>query len=420
MAIRSHETAIDAAREQVAVEIERIRPRRCLAVSRWTVCGACVLLSACVKARVADSTVLIVGGPLGEVGVAVQPMSDDGYLIAGYAYRDGSPDWASLLMHVDHKGQEQWRRLDDGPGLDFLWSLRKIPNAGFITAGVTSRDTAGGTDIILQRLGTDGESVWRKTFGGQLDDTAWAVRVLSDGGFAIAGQTESQGAGGLDFFLIRTDSNGNLLWSRTFGGPKTDRAFSIVETQDGGFVMAGMTGTERQMDMMLVRTDASGKELWTWTYGGDGFDVAHDVKRLPEGGYLAVGYTDSFGEGSHDACLAKVSERGRLLWMRTIGGTGDERILHAQRTDDGGHLLVGYGQNPDSMNWDLLVIAVDRDGRLLRKQYFGGEGQEQGKDIIRIDASRFVVVGGTQSFSEGPEDVMLIEIDLLANRGPCP
>ena len=108
--------------------------------------------------------------------------------------------------------------------------------------------------------------------------------------------------------------------------------------------------------------------------------------------------------------------------MRTIGGTGDERTLNAQRTDDGGHLLVGYGQNPDSMNGDLLVLTVDRDGRLLRKQNFDGESQEQGKDIVRIDASRFLVAGGVQSFSEGLENDMLIRFlddeELNERTGP--
>ncbi len=379
----------------------------------YLLCAACLFPCSFVHGDDIVSRVFHTGGPLGEVGVAVQPAGDGTYLVAGYAYSEGSKDWAGLLMLVDRDGRERWRRLDDGPGQDFLWSLRSVAGNGFIVAGTTSRDAAGGRDIVLERLGNDGKEVWRKTFGGNRDDVGWSVQVVSDGGFAIAGQTESEGAGGLDAYLIRTDANGNMLWSRTFGTAKTDRVFSLEATDDNGYILAGMTGSERNMDMMLVRTDANGKELWTWTFGGEGFDVAHDVKRHPDGGFLVIGYTDSFGQGSHDACLARVSAKGRLLWMRTIGGAADERTLHAHPGEDGSHVLVGYAQKPETMNgdFDLLAMAVDRDGMLLWRRPFGGSGFEQGKGIMRTDDGLFVLVGGTQSLAEGPEDILLIEID---------
>lgn len=352
-----------------------------------------------------------VGGPGGEVGVGIQPTADGGYLIAGFSYHSDSDGWADLLMHVDKEGVEEWRRSNDGPDMDFFWSIREMSNGDYVAAGTTSSDSLGGQDIVVERFTDDGTQIWRHRFGGEGDDIAWAVRPTSDGGCIVAGQTNGRGAGEFDANLLRLDGQGAELWSRTYGGSQIDRIFSVEPTEDGGFVAAGMTGTDRAMDMMLLRTDARGDELWTWVFGGEGFDVAHDVKLRPDGDFFVVGYSDSYGEDDHDPCVMRVNDRGRLLWMRTIGGPGDERTLHCTARADGGFVIVGNNVNPVNDSWDMLVIAVDSHGIPLWRRQFGGNHQEQGKDVHQLPDGRLALVGATRSLPNANEDIFIVVLD---------
>ena len=179
---------------------------------------------------------------------------------------------------------------------------------------------------------------WEKTFGGTGDDYGYSVQQTTDGGYIITGTTESFGNGGSDVYLIKTDVNGDSLWTKTFGGIDSDRGHSIQQTTDGGYIITGSTTSfgNGGFDVYLIKTDGSGNEQWTKTFGGTNGDEGFSVQQTTGGGYIITGYTVSF-LGSRDVYLIKTDGNGDSLWTKTFGGT-DHTVggRSVQQTTDGG------------------------------------------------------------------------------------
>jgi ribosomal protein S11 len=179
-------------------------------------------------------------------------------------------------------------------------------------AGYTSSFGAGGTDIFLIKTDASGNLQWAKTYGGTGWDYAYSVQQTSDGGYIVAGHTNSFGAGYYDIFLIKTDANGNVIWAKTYGGTYSDYASSVQQTSDGGYIVAGYTFSFGAgiNDIFLIKTDANGNVIWAKTYGGTVGDEAYSVRQTSDGGYIVAGGTWSFSvEG---AFLIKTDANGNI------------------------------------------------------------------------------------------------------------
>ena len=293
----------------------------------------------------------IFGTEQGEVATSVIEMEDGGFLVAGYDYdkSESISEWDALVMRISPDGHQVWRRSTDQSGSEYAWVVRKAQEDRFVIVG-TRESEDGDTDGYMESIDADGNEIWLRTYGGAGDEILWAAEQTPDGGFLLVGQTDSEGAGRLDFYIVRTDIDGRELWSGAYGTPVTDRAFGISLDPEGGALIAGFTGDNSiAMNFFFLRINKDGRELWRRTIAGDRFDVAHDVLRLADNGFVISGYTSSYGPGDHDGFLMRLSAEGRILWMKTYGDTGDDRILHVAQLDDGGFALIGYS------NWDVVV-----------------------------------------------------------------
>jgi hypothetical protein len=279
---------------------------------------------------------------------------------------------------------------------------------------------------------------WQKTFGGPNDDYANSVQQTSDGGYILAGTTNSFGDIS-DAWLIKTDAEGNEVWSRTFGGADVDWANSVQQTSDGGYIIAG--GTSRLStiggvsltvgDAKLIKTDVEGNEAWSRTFGGAGDDNANSVQQTSDGGYILAGTTMSFGAGCADAWLIKTDAEGNEAWSKTFGDAAyNDWANSVQQTSDGGYILAGRrnsypgappgdtsGAGPsDGISEDAWLIKTDAKGNEAWSKTFGGVDGDWASSVQQTSDGGYILAGDTMSFGAGSDDVWLIKTDVEGNE----
>jgi hypothetical protein len=306
------------------------------------------------------------GGNDNEQAYSVQQATDDGYIIAGYtdSFGEGRDFW---LVKTDENGNEEWNNTYGGDSGEGAYSVQQTTNGGYIIAGYTDSFGAGGGDFWLVKTDENGNEEWNNTFGGYSSgEWAYSVQQTTDGGYIIAGYTYSFGAGQRDFWLVKTDENGNEEWSDTYGGHSGEWAYSVQQTTDGGYIIAGYTysyGTEP--DFWLVKTDVNGNEEWNQTYGGNDYEVAHSVQQTTDGGYIIAGIAESFGAGQRDFWLVKTDENGNEEWNNTFGGCSSEGAYSVQQTTDGGYIITGYTNSYGAGGCDFWLVKTDVNGNTV-------------------------------------------------------
>ncbi len=333
---------------------------------------------------------------------SVRKTSDGGFIIAGHTGYYGGNTW---LIKTDTNGSEQWNTIfgiinRSDPG-DIAYSISQTEDGGYIAAGRTYALTAGYSDFWLIKTDENGKELWNRRLGGKYYDMAFTAEQTSDGGYVIAGGTDSYGAGSQDALLFKTDSDGNEQWSRTFGGKNFDEVSSIIESDDGGYVLAGKTGSNSvgYYDAWLIKIDENGNERWNRTFGGaEGnhayADAANSVQKTEDGGYVLAGKTGSYGAGFFDAWLIKTDKNGIEQWNRTFGGKGDDEAYSVQQTPDGGYVIAGTTDSYGAGN-DAWLIKTDENGNEEWNKTFGGSGYDAFRSVIPESDGNYILAGGT-------------------------
>ena len=375
-----------------------------------------LLLSAFVQSTTSLSQITferMYGGPSGDEGQSVQQTSDGGFIIAGRTASFGAGNWDVYLVRTDPSGILLWTRTFGGNADDEGFSVQETSDGGFIIAGTTRSFGAGFEDVYLIKTNASGDTLWTKTYGGTSWDQGFTVQETSDGGFIIAGRTRSFGAGQRDVYLIKCDSQGDTLWTKTFGDNAWDEALSVRETSDGGFIIAGTTRSfgAGQRDVYLIKTDSSGNSLWARTFGGTSDDEGLCVRETSDGGFIITGMTRSFGAGQRDVYLIKTDSLGDTLWTKTFGGSNSDEGLSVQQTLDSGYFITGWTESFGAGLSDVYMIKTNSLGDTLWTRTFGGIADDEGLSVQETSEGGFIIAGWTESFGSGEKDVYLIKTD---------
>jgi hypothetical protein len=354
-----------------------------------------------------------------EYATSIIQTVDEGYVITGSTY-NSVPGWHDVsLIKIDANGNLLWAKAFGGAYNDYGWSVQQTTDGGYIVAGYTESFGAGNADFYLIKTDASGNLLWSKTFGGINFDQAYSVEQTIDGGYIIAGYTQSFGAGGYDFYLVKTDSNGNLLWSKTFGGTTGDYGYSVTQTMDGGYIMTGTTmsfgmGSD---DIWLIKTDGNGNSLWTKTYGGTNSDNGRCVKQTTDAGYILLGSTYGFGAGNLDIYLTKTDSSGNLSWTKTFGGTDEDIGYSIKQTNDTGYVIIGHSKSFTPGHNKIYLIKTDTNGDSIWTKIFGGSVGDYGLSIQQTIDVGYVIAGQTYSFGLGIDDFYLIKTNSLGSSG---
>jgi hypothetical protein len=354
-----------------------------------------------------------IGGPEGEWSHSIIQNSDGGYAIAGYTRSFGAGDRDVYVVKLDANGNLQWTKTIGGPKDDWGESLIQTSDGGYVIAGSTYSFGVGLSDVYVIKLDANGNPQWTKTIGGPKDDRGFSLIQTSDGGYAIAGETESFGAGRKDVYVVKLDANGNLQWTKTIGGENWEAGHSLIQTSDGGYAIAGETNSfgAGDYDVYVVKLDAKGNLQWTNTIGGKSDDWGFSLIQTSDGGYAIAGTPYSFDAEDWDVYVVKLDANGNLQWTNTIGGPsydGGESLI---QTSDGGYAIAGDTFSFGAGEKDVYVVKLDAKGNLQWTRTIGGKGWDSGRSLIQTSDGGYAIAGDTFSFGAGKSDVYVVKLD---------
>ncbi|UCE19411.1 MAG: thrombospondin type 3 repeat-containing protein [Gemmatimonadota bacterium] len=355
------------------------------------------------------------GGPDSEGGRSVQETDDGGFIICGYTYSFGAGASDIYLVKTDSQGDEQWSRSFGGPGWEYGYSACQTSDGGYLLTGSTTSFGQGLNDVYLIKTDSNGDELWTKTFGGPEEDIGRSACEMSDGTYIICGYTESFGAGESDVWLIKTNSDGDTLWTRVFGGNRSDAGRLVRTTDDGGLIIVGATlSTSTNQDYYLIKTDAEGNEAWWSTFGGGGafpFDWGLSVCQTGDGGYLLNGESNVFTPLNW--LVIKTDAQGNEVWRSNFGEALHDRGTSLCETDDGGYLACGSIKNFDTWRNDARLIRLDADGNEIWTKEFGGSGSDWPSAVCKTSDGNYVITGHTDSYGAGRYDLWLLKVSSL-------
>ncbi|MFQ5906037.1 MAG: T9SS type A sorting domain-containing protein [bacterium] len=374
---------------------------------------ACCLVSAISECSFAQITFeKTYGGGFADVARAVRQTQDGGYAMAGWTWSFGIGLSDVYLVKTDSMGNLLWDSTYGGGSYDAAYSLEQTSDGGYIMAGYTRSFGAGLSDVYLIKTDSLGTLLWDSTYGGASNDVGHSAVQTMDGGYVVAGETESSGAGGTDVYIIKTDSLGNAVWDSTYGGSLDDAAYSVRQTPDGGYIITGSTSSfTASGDVYCIKTDSLGNIVWDTTYGGVSYDEGNSVALTSDGGYVVAGRSFSFGAGFGDVYLVKIGALGNTLWDTTYGGDSANVGRSVQQTPDQGYVIAGYTQSFGSGNYDVYLVKTDSTGTTIWEIAYGDTADDRGHSVVQTTDSGYAVAGYTRSFGAGANDFYLIKTD---------
>ena len=344
-------------------------------------------------------------------GYCVLETDDGGYLVAGVANPsyDADPEiYVSLptdmyIVKTDAYGSLVWQRGYGGPGNDVAYSACETPDGSCIIAGRTDSYGVGETGAYLIKVDINGNLAWERTFGDNSPDDSRCVINTSDNCVVLAGSSYSAYPTGYDPYLVKVDYNGNLIWERTFARSESWQGYSVIETADAGFLMAGTTRT----GTFLLRTDTEGNLSWEKTIdGGSGFSVC----QAADGGYLVA------GASCGDLYLLKLDAVGNSIWERSIGGDRSDVGRQVKQTSDGNYIVIGHNSSYGAGNYDVWLIKIDDAGSVIWERTFEhhSTSYDVGYSVDLATYGGYIVAGSTEN-EIGGTDVYLIKTDSEGN-----
>jgi len=357
------------------------------------------------------------GGTSEEIAYSSVQLNDSGYVILGYTNSYGAGGYDFYLVRTDPEGDTIWTKTYGGLRDDFGVFIAQTSDNKYIITGFTFSYGAGECDVYLIKADTNGDTIWTRTYGTSSEDYGLKVVQTSDGGYIVAGYTGIFSNFLYDIYLIKTDSLGHQVWCKTYGDSLAEYGCSVVQTIDGGYIIVGSTYSfgAGEGDVYLIKTNGSGDTIWTRTYGGALYDYGSSVDQTTDSGYIIAGGTESYGAGGRDFYLIKTDQNGDTVWTRTYGGLYWDVCFSAAQTTDGGYIVTGYTNSYGAGNSDVYLIKTNQTGNPIWTKTYGGVNNDVGCSVVQTSDGGYVIGGYTDSYGAGGNDLFLIKTDQDGN-----
>jgi hypothetical protein len=347
-----------------------------------------------------------------------------------------------LVPGISYANNKVWNKTYGGSEREEVWNIQITDDGGYILAGHTLGSSDGDVpngnrgdwDIWILKVNSDGVIEWNKTYGGSGRDEAWDLQKTNDGGYIVAGSTNSSNGdvpdgtnGDYDFWILKLSSDGTKQWDKTYGGSDYEGAYSIFPTSDGGYIINGETwsntsgdvtdGTNGQGDVWILKINSDGTKQWDKTYGGSERDWGYFIQQTSDGGFVVSSRSKSsdgditdMNRGDWDFWIIKLSGDGIKQWDKTYGGSEFEGVTLMQQTSDGGYIVIGstYSSNGDgdvtdvnNGQGDAWILKLNSDGIKQWDKTYGGSGFEEINSIFQTSDGGYIIAGKTTSSSDG-------------------
>jgi len=375
------------------------------------------------------------GGSEFDAAYSIQQTTDGGYIVAGESYSTNGDvtgnhgDYDYWVVKLSTTGVIEWQKSLGGSGYDVGWNIQQTTDGGYIVIGYansTDGDVMGNHgdfDYWVVKLSSTGSIEWQKSLGGSGEDRGYSIQQTTDGGYIVAGQSASTNGdvtgnhGGNDYWVVKLSSTGSIIWQKSLGGTGSDVGRSIQQTTDGGYIVAGtsnsidgdVTGNHGDFDYWVVKLSSTGAIIWQKTLGGTGSDNAYSIRQTTDGGYVVAGTSNSNdgdvtgNHGDFDYWIVKLSSTGSIIWQKSLGGSGIDWATSSQQTTDGGYIVIGGSNSIDGditaslgIN-DYWVVKLSSTGSITWQKSLGGSRNDVGWSIQQRTDGGFIIAGTSDS-----------------------
>lgn len=379
------------------------------------------------------------------------PTSDGGFLLNGATVYSGFGGVDGLIVKTDASGNVQWVKICGSTANEIPAYVAETYNNQFIFIGTTDSTVGGTLDALIYKTDSAGNFLWAKTFGGSNSETGIKIIEMPDHGYVFTGTTFSYGAGGGDPYIVRTDMNGDTIFTRIYGTPNDDIGKSISLTSDGGFILCGKrvasNGGPNFDQAFLIRIDSMGDMMWTKSYGDTLFQEAQAVAQTADGGFIACGSRNYSNLGNYDILLFKTDSTGNIQWSKTYGGNSGDASYAVTVNQDGSFVVsgytnsMGYGHslrqsaqgafqmadpieilistafNPGDDSTNVFLMKTDANGDTIWTRSYGDSLLDEAFLSVKTPDEGFILAGYSDYHTADSTQMLVIKTDSLGFAG---
>jgi len=334
----------------------------------------------------------------------IRATADGGHIAVGISSSFGGNPCSLWVLKISASAVIQWQLAFEGYGMAMVYSgcsVQQTADGGYIVAGTYGLGESSG-DLWVIKLDPSGNSEWMHSFGGDKNDMAYAVEQTRDGGYVVAGFTESFGAGGYDMWVLKLDPVGQIAWQKTFGTKGDDIAYSIIQTKDGGYLVAG----EEMGFGVLLKLGAKGTVQWQKGLGDLGIRA---VQELPSGEFVGAGKSTERNKTA-GFLVFKINSAGNVMWQGLYGGNGADIAHSIDQAPDGGFVVVGETASFGAKEKDIWILKFKRDGTKVWEKAFGGAKADYAHSVLVDSNGNIIVAGTTHSYGFGDGNGLVLKL----------
>lgn len=355
------------------------------------------------------------GSLANDLGEDISATSDGGFIVVGSTASSGDGNTDVYLLKIDSLCNKEWSWALGGLNNDWGYAVKQTYDNGYIIAATSNSFGNGGYDAMLIKRDSFGNYEWQKTYGGNDWDFAYDVIQTFDSGYVFCGETYNNTNGYSDVYVVKTNSIGDTVWTRTVGGTLIDKGNALIQTSDSNIVVAGLKNTlSDSTQAYVLKFDKNGALLWDSVYGGARFERANDIVETQDGGFVFTGASTSFGPGDKDYYIVKVSSSGLKIWEQLFSNPLEEEGFSIYELLSGNFINVGYTNSYGGGKKDAHLFMITSGGWWGGKSStFGGlEDEITNGFALGLNGSMYLS-GYTNGYGEGLNDLMVIRVDTI-------